>query len=360
MNIIVDAHSDLAWNISTFGRDYTRSVAETRQLEVDSKAVEDNGDSVIGWQEYQRGNVAIVFSTLFASPARQAFSYDTQFYKTFDEAHRLYRDQCLTYHKLFDSHPNHFCLIDSNSSLTQHLEQWQTPSAEGHPVGLVILMEGGEGIRKLDELRMWHEMGVRLIGPAWVGTRFCGGTGEPGPLTDDGRQLLHAMADYNFILDLSHMDEQAVLEALDIYPGPIVATHTNCLALLPNFPNNRHLSDRALRGIIDRDGVIGSVPFNTFLKTGWKRSTSSREEVTLETYLAHIDHVCQLAGDSQHAGFGSDFDGGFGLQSIPLELDTVADLQMLEPRLSAHGYSANDIKNIFGENWIARLRKHLS
>ena len=94
-----------------------------------------------------------------------------------------------------------------------------------------------------------------------------------------------------------------------------------------------------IRGLVEREGVIGVIPFNTFLKVGWLRKNGSRrEEVPLDVLIAHIDHICQLAGDSLHAGIGSDFDGGFGLQSIPLELDPVADLQMIASKLTERGY----------------------
>ncbi len=221
-------------------------------------------------------------------------------------------------------------------------------------------MEGAEGVRHPSELEEWYELGMRLIGPAWVGTRYCGGWREPGPLTEDGRELLSAMADYNFILDLSHMDEQAAIEALDLYRGPVVGTHANCLSLMPNSNSNRHFSDRIIEGIIERDGVVGVVPFNNYLKVGWNlEKGSSRDEVPLDTLASHIDHICQLAGDSLHAGIGSDFDGGFGLQNVPPEIDTIADLQKLSSLLQARGYTENDAANILGGNWIARLKRDL-
>jgi len=168
------------------------------------------------------------------------------------------------------------------------------------------------------------------------------------------------MADFNFMLDLSHMDQQAALEALDLYRGPIVGTHGNCLALLPNSTSNRHFPDRIIQGIIERDGVVGVVPFNGYLKVGWDlKRESRREEVPLEVVASHIDHICQLAGDSLHAGLGSDFDGGFGLQHVPPEIDTIADLQNLVSLLQARGYSENDSANILGGNWIARLKRDL-
>jgi membrane dipeptidase len=155
------------------------------------------------------------------------------------------------------------------------------------------------------------------------------------------------------------MDEPATLEALDRYAGHVVVTHGNCLALLPGHEFNRHLSDRAIRGILERDGIIGVVPYNKFLKDGWLKGKSSREEVSLERLVDHIDHICQLAGDARHVGIGTDFDGGFGLQSTPREIDTIADLQKLVPSLLARGYSEEDTAAVLGGNWINQLHRSL-
>jgi membrane dipeptidase len=362
MPLVIDSHQDLAWNMLTYGRDYTRSVLETRRLEAGTTTPERNGDSIVGWPEYQRGQVAVIFSTLFVAPARKKESLDKLWYTNAKSAHRLYRDQITVYRKLADSHPDKFRLISSTKELDSVIEHWHTPvqNGEGHPVGLIYLMEGAEGIRSPHELGEWWDLGLRMIGLAWAGTRFCGGTSEPGSLTAEGRQLLSAMADHNFILDLSHMDEASAFESLDRYEGPVMATHANCAALMQGADTNRHLPDRVIRGLIEREGVIGLIPFNAFLKVGWKRDSGSRrEEVPLDVLIAHIDHVCQLAGNSLHAGIGSDFDGGFGLQSIPPELDSIADLQMIASKLIARGYSESDAENVLGGNWLRFLRKHL-
>jgi membrane dipeptidase len=364
MPLIIDSHQDLAWNMLTYGRDYTRSVQETRRLEAGTGTPERNGDSIVGWPEYQRGQVAVVFATLYATPARKKEMGDTIVYADYETAHRLYRDQIDLYRKLVDIHPDKFNLISSKNELDSVIEHWSKPvdatRGEGHPVGLVYLMEGAEGIRSPHELSEWYDLGLRIIGLAWAGTRYCGGTSEPGPLTDEGRKLVSAMADYNFILDLSHMDEAAALESLDRYEGPVMATHANCAALMQGAETNRHLPDRVIQGLIERDGVIGVIPLNTFLKVGWIRKNGSRrEEVSLDVLIAHIDHICQMAGNADHAGIGSDFDGGFGWQSIPHELDSIADLQMIASELTARGYSESDAANILGGNWLRFLRKHL-
>lgn len=360
--LIIDSHQDLAWNMLTYGRDYTRSVRETRQIEAGTATPERNGDCIVGWPEYQQGRVAVVFSTLYATPAKKKEAGDLLVYKDPESAHRLYRDQVDVYRKLADSHPDKFRLIASTPELDSVIEHWSRSGqeADGHPVGLIYLMEGAEGIRSPHELAEWWDLGLRMIGLAWAGTRYCGGTGEPGPLTDEGRQLLSAMSDFNFLLDLSHMDEAAAYESLDRYEGPVMATHANCAALMRGAETNRHLPDDVIRGLIEREGVIGVIPLNAFLKVGWLRKNGSRrEEVSLDVLIAHIDHICQLAGNSEHAAIGSDFDGGFGLQSIPPELDSVADLQVIGRKLLDRGYSETDAANVLGGNWLRFLRRNL-
>ena len=193
--IIVDAHQDLAWNMLTFGRDYVRSAAETRQIEQRTETPALNGDTLLGWADYQQGNIAVVFSTLFAAPAhRQLGEWDTQSYRDETEAHQRYSAQLDAYHRLVDEHPEKFRLLQTQSDLNETISQWENRGVENPPVGLVVLMENAEGIRSVGELEIWWQRGVRIIGPAWAGTRFCGGTGEPGPLTQEGDRLLEGRA----------------------------------------------------------------------------------------------------------------------------------------------------------------------
>jgi membrane dipeptidase len=283
-----------------------------------------------------------------------------------------------TYLRLADESPDHFRLIHTQNDLREVLSKWeqednrlkeehangeQSPPMEDLdekavdppiPVGLVVLMEGAEGIRRPEELVEWWDLGVRVIGPAWAGTRFCGGTREPGPLTKEGFELLEAMADLGFGLDISHMDEQAVLQALEVYPGTIIASHSNADALLKGTDTNRHLSNRVIDGLLERNGVIGTVICNGFLKAGWK-IPDGRHQVSLQDVAAHIDYICQRAGDPFHAGIGTDFDGGYGWQSTPHEIDTIADLHKLVPLLAEKGYQEEHIGAILGKNWLDRL-----
>lgn len=366
MRLLVDAHQDLAWNALSFGRDYSLTTAEIRQQDAGGQTPVINGDTLLGWDAYQRGRVAVVFATLFAAPLRARSHADlSQYYANPDQAYTLYRRQADHYLRLFEQHPEKFQPVGSQEQLSHVLAKWQIPApqpAPAHtpasPVGLVLLMEGAEGVRHPDELEEWWALGVRIIGPAWMGNRFCGGSREPGPLTHEGRQLLESMAAVGFSLDLSHMDSRAALQALDFYPGAMLASHANALALLKGESSNRHLPDEVIHGLIDRGGVIGIVPTNPFLLPGWRRS-QPRNLVQLEMVAAQIDYICQLAGSARHAGLGTDFDGGFGVQETPEGVDTIADLQRLAPLLAEKGYTEADIDLIFGGNWLSHLKRTL-
>jgi membrane dipeptidase len=256
-----------------------------------------------------------------------------------------------------------FQLVETKDNLDSLVTNWKDRSVDSNggqtvPTGIIISIEGAECVRNPAELAEWQQRGVRLIGPAWAGNRYCGGTDEPGPLTSEGFGLLEAMADFGFILDLSHMDEQAALQALDFYPGQIVATHSNAASLLKNYEGNRHLSDHVIKKIIERGGVIGVIPFNKFLLNGWKVQ-DGRDIVTLEHFTAHIDYICQIAGSSENAAIGSDFDGGFGLQSVPSGINSIADLHKITPILVEKGYTDSDIGAILANNWFRKIKNSL-
>ena len=354
--IVVDGHEDLAWNKITFGRDYTRSVSETRAIE--SAAWDDlpNGQTLLGWQEWVKGRVTLIFATLFAKPIRYKKGvWDHVCYENIYQAKTLYQQQLEIYERMVEESADRFRLIQTRTDLEATLETWQEPDPPSPQIGLVLLMEGGEGVETPLEVEAWYARGLRILGPAWSGTRFCGGTQEPGPLTDVGRQLLDWMADLGLVLDLSHMAERAALEALDRYDGVLIASHSNVLALVPNSEKpDRHLTDDVIERLIEREGVIGVVPYNRFLLGGWQPE-DGRSLVTVEHLVAHLDSICQRAGQASHVAVGSDFDGGFGLDQVPSGLDSIADLRLIGEALISHGYSQEDVAAILGGNWLRIL-----
>lgn len=355
--LIVDAHQDLAYNALAFGRDYRQSVHDTRAQEANGAVVKTAETCIVGLPELLEGNVALVFGTLFTMPARRALK-ESGFvvYDDVQQAHQQARKQLDIYHRWADEHPQ-IRLVGSQSDLDAVLSSWE--SSEGEPdqrqVGLVVSMENADPIRTPGELEMWLKGGLRIIGPAWSGNRYTGGTGDPGPLTDLGRALLDAMMDLGLGLDLSHMAEQSVWESLDRFEGVLLASHSNPRSFVPG---ERQLCDQMIRAIAERDGVIGTVFYNRFLLRGWGR-TNRKDSVTLSHVVDVIDHVCQVVGDAAHVGLGSDFDGGLGRESVPAEIDTVADLPKVAAALSERGFAPDDVAAVMGANWIRLLRRLL-
>ena len=216
-------------------------------------------------------------------------------------------------------------------------------------------MESADPILEPEQLSAWKEAGVRIIGPAHYGPgRYAGGTSTELGLTPDGHALLREMEERGIILDLTHLSDEAFWQVLEHFDGRVLASHNNCRALVPH---QRQFDDRQIRAIIDRDGVIGAAFDNWMIRPGWTRGAKDNVQVTLAHVTDHIDYICQLAGNSQHAAIGSDLDGGFGREQSPLDLDTIEDLQHIAEILSKRGYRDDDIASIMHSNWLRILRK---
>ena len=159
------------------------------------------------------------------------------------------------------------------------------------------------------------------------------------------------------IVDLTHCAEPGFFEVLDRFAGPVHASHNMCRALVPG---DRQFSDEQIRALIERDAVIGMALDAWMLLPRLEASARRRTEVvSLANVADHVDHVCQIAGNAQHVGIGSDLDGGFGTEQTPRDLDTIADLQKLDGILDRRGYSDADIDAIFHGNWLRFFTEHL-
>ena len=81
-------------------------------------------------------------------------------------------------------------------------------------------------------------------------------------------------------------------------------------------------------------------------------------ETTVQIMADNIDHVCQLAGNSLHAGVGSDLDGGYGTEQSPFDMNTIADIQNLPEILQTRGDSTVDIENVMYLNFVKFLQRY--
>lgn len=320
---IVDAHLDLAYNALDRGRDVTRPAIE--------QPIANDEIATVGLPDLHAGGVSLICATIFCSPRK---------YATADEARAVARNQLAWYGKQFDE--GRLRAVRSASELT--------PS---DALPSILLMEGADPFRSADDVPEWFENGLRVVGLAWGQTRAAGGTGAPGPLTDFGRDLVRAFDRAGIIHDLSHLADDSFWQLLDLAAGPVMASHSNCRAIVPT---DRQLSDEMIRAIAARNGVIGINFYDQFLQ---KPEHYRKRRCTLADLVAHVQHIVDLVGTTKHIGIGSDMDGGLGREEIPREIVTAADLPRLADALSAAGFVDGDVAGIMGGNWLGFFHRSL-
>ncbi len=351
--LVIDAHLDLSWNALQWNRDLLESVYTIRAKE-GRMAGKGRAGNTVALPEMRKGRVALSFATMLArSTGHTAAHID---YGSQAQAYGIAHGQ-LAYYRGLEA-DGHIRIIADGGSLRGHINEWERWEAEGAiedaspPLGFALSMEGADPIRDPAQLEAWWAAGLRLLGPTHYGPgRYAGGTGTELGLSDLGKPLLQEMSRLGMLLDLTHFSDEAFWEAVAIYDGLVLASHNNCRALVPH---QRQFSDEQLKLIFERDGVIGAAFDIWMLEPGFIRG-SSNEAVFIDDVVDHIDHICQLAGNSRHAAIGTDLDGGFGREQSPCDLDTIADLQQLPAKLAARGYSEADIKDIMHGNWLRLL-----
>lgn len=354
--IIIDGHLDLAWNALQWNRDLTQSVYTIRTQEWAANDA-GRGNGTVALPELRRGRVAVSFATLLArSTGRTKDHID---YASPAQAYGIARGQLAYYRALADQ--DQIRLINTLADLDGHIanwRKWETAPQTDQPVpGLIVSMESADPILNPEQLAEWQQAGVRVIGPAHYGPgRYAGGTGTEEGLSSQGVLLVKEMDRLGILLDVTHLSDQAFWQALEQYSGQVLASHNNCRALVPH---QRQFDDGQLKAIIERDGVIGAAFDNWMIRPGWIHEAGNQPVVTLAHVVDHIDHICQLAGNSLHVGIGSDLDGGFGREQSPQDLDTIADLQKTVELLAKRGYNDADIAAIMHGNWLRVLPKSL-
>ncbi|WPP90210.1 dipeptidase [Acinetobacter pittii] len=224
-------------------------------------------------------------------------------------------------------------------------------------LAIVLHMEGAEALQQNpDLLDVFYERGLRSIGPLWNRpSRFGHGLNAKFPhspdtgagLTSDGKDFIRRCANKKMVIDVSHMNEKAFWNTVDILQQPIVATHSNSHALCPQA---RNLTDSQLKAIRESKGMVG-VNFDVaFLRSDGQRKADTSIDVILE----HLEYLMDHLGE-EHVGFGSDFDGAL----IGTELEDVTGLHRLIERMQQRGYSKTLIENICLNNWVRVLYRIL-
>ena len=343
--LIVDAHLDLAYN-ALRGREVLRPAAE--------QVGDDEGIPSVGLPDLRAGGVDLICATIFCAPD----SPKEKGYRNPEEAHAMAMAQLEWYRRQADA--GELGIVRSGleihrgmgASPVHHETHGRGARATGIP-SAIILLEGADPIRTPEDVGRFFNLGVRIVGLAWKGTRYAGGTGVPGPLTPDGVRLLPALDRAGIIHDLSHLAEESFWQLLDLSGGPVMASHSNCRAFVPT---DRQLSDEMIKAIARRGGVIGINFYDKFLVPPAEYGS---RRATLDDVVRHMRHMCDLIGDADHVGIGTDMDGGLGRDQIPREIRSSADLPRLVDALARAGFADEHIHGIMGQNWFRFFSKSL-
>ncbi|WP_339703528.1 membrane dipeptidase [Algoriphagus aquimarinus] len=350
----IDAHLDLSMNALEWNRDLTLPVSEINAREKGLTDKPDRGNAVVSLPALREGNIGLVVATQIAryvAPGNSLPGWHSP-----EQAWAQTQGQLAWYQAMVEK--GEMAQIRNLVELDTHLALWDNgEDNSSKPVGFILSLEGGDSIVTVDYLEKAYESGLRALGPAHYGPgRYAYGTDASAPLNSEGKALIRKMDELGIILDATHLCDLAFWEALDIYNGPVWASHNNCRALVDH---NRQFSDEMIKALIDRGAVIGGAMDAWMLSSGWERGKSTPQErnVTLNTVIDHMEHICQIAGNSNHIGIGSDLDGAFGTEQCPADLNTISDLNTIPELLRKRGFTEKDISKVMHGNWLKFLRK---
>jgi membrane dipeptidase len=279
----------------------------------------------------------------------------------------------------------------------KHPETWELATtaadvrriAGAGKIAALMGMEGGYAIdEKIEHVNRYYQMGVRYLSPAWsVSTSWAGSSGDEigktRGLNDFGKQVIREMNRLGMLVDVSHLSDPAFWDIVHTSTKPVIATHSGCRAIT-DVPRN--LTDEMIVALAKTGGVVNVIFYPEHLEPGYsakkkkvdadiaavvQRASNeekgdvahkkmARDRVRREEYLKllppvsvarivdHIDHIVKLAG-IDHVGIGSDFDG---VQIVPADMKSVADLPNLTKELLRRGYSESDVDKILGGNML--------
>lgn len=324
----IDGHLDLAY-LAANGRDLSQPCPK-------------GGDGCVSLPALREAGVELTFATIFTEPARNGPKGPVTYRGSddFDGAEAAGRRQLELYRQLE---------VQGELSIVHNGTDLETTRSGAAPK-IVLLMEGADPIRSPEHVRSWFDDGLRIVGLTWhMGTRYAGGNGRPGPLTPLGVELVRALDEVGIVHDASHLADAALEGVLEHARGPIIATHSNCRALVED--NQRHLRDDHIQAIGRRDGVVGLNLFSGFLTTDGR--------ATIARCVDHVQRVAQLMGRRSGIALGSDMDGGFTPEALPQGLDHPTKLDRLAEALRNTGWSDEDVSGFCFANWRRFLEEVL-
>ncbi|MHC4938241.1 MAG: dipeptidase [Planctomycetota bacterium] len=304
MTSFTDAHLDIAWSSIKNGRDF----------------VSGHPDAAAGLPDLLAGGVTLACATIFCC--------DDDEESTAAEM----AEQQLAYYDALPGRSNHRVIWPADVMDVGMC-------TAGEKICLIGLLEGCEPVSAPEEMAEYYRRGVRVAALTWNrNNRWAGGCNGNNGLTMDGVALVKEMDRLGMVHDVSHLSRMSVDDLLGTARGPIIASHVGADAIRPHV---RNLTDDHLRAIAQRGGVVGLVLYAKFLGEG---------RPSLRDAMKHLRHMIEICGVDS-VGIGSDMDGGFGKDELPVGFRTAADLPQFADALREHGYSESDVDKVCGGNF---------
>ena len=238
-------------------------------------------------------------------------------------------------------------------------------------IGVLLGIQNSQHFRTANDVEFFHSLGQRVSQLTYNSRNLIGnGSTErrDDGISDFGVSVVARMNQVGMAVDVSHCGDRTTLDAFEVSTSPVLITHSNCRALVPDHP--RCKTDEAIRRMAARGGVMGITGVRMFVKTS--------EPTTIEHMLDHYDHVRKLVG-VQHLGLGSDIDldgyddlspeeqkslrsnykDSYGFRDkIDIEgVDHPKRVFDLTEGLIRRGYSDSEIRGVLGDNFRRVLKQ---
>ena len=342
----IDLHLDLAMNALEWNRDLRQELHVINATELGKEDKKGRGQATVCFPEIRKANIPIVVATVLAKckmPETSTGWHSPQ------QAWAHIQAQ-LAWYKEMEACGELIQLI-TKKDIINHLGRWQRGDTKA--IGYILSLEGADSLVDIDYLDKLYAAGLRALGPAHYGPgRYANGTNATGKMGKEGIALVKRMDALKMILDLSHLCDDAFWQALELYKGPVWASHNLCRTIVPH---NRQFSDEQIKAIIARKGLIGMGFDAWMIVPNWEKGTL----VPMSKLIDHIIHICSIAGNTDNVAIGSDLDGGYGKDQTPAELNSIADLGGLATQLAHRGFTPSDIEKIMYGNALNFLKTHL-
>jgi membrane dipeptidase len=249
---------------------------------------------------------------------------------------------------IIEKYPNDFLLATTAAGIRRAHKQ--------HKIAALLGIEGGHAIEdSLRLLRRYYDEGVRYMTLTHTNSNHwadsSGDSNQPNHgLSPFGKEVIAEMNRLGMMVDISHVSDKTFWDALETSKAPIFASHSSCRAI---SPAPRNMTDEMIAALAKKGGVV-QINFSCdflnpdVLKAEAAAGTETKLRATLSDVVQHIDHVVAIGGIGA-VGLGSDFDG---ISCAPVGLDGVDKWPNLTRALLEEGYTAAEIRKIYGENTL--------